>query len=168
MSRISPRGFTTKRASQKRNSDFSFANERREQTRSSGFTLIELLVVIAIIGILSSVVLASLNTARTKGNDAARMADVKSLKTAMELYYSDNNTYPQYGSPNNGYAISNLSTYLVPKDISSIAQILVSDGSQYVWGSANSYAILVYMSTGACQSGVNRNTGWWGAPFCNF
>jgi Tfp pilus assembly protein FimT len=41
------RGFTTKRVSQKGNSDFSFANERREKNRSSGFTLLEILIVIA-------------------------------------------------------------------------------------------------------------------------
>ncbi len=54
---------------------------------SKGFTLIELLVVIAIIGILSSVVLASLNTARNKGADAAIKADLSNLRAAAELYY---------------------------------------------------------------------------------
>lgn len=61
---------------------------------SRGFTLIELLVVIAIIGILSSVVLASLNTARKKGRDARRVADVKQLQLALELYYDANGAYP--------------------------------------------------------------------------
>ena len=59
-----------------------------------GFTLIELLVVIAIIGLLSSVVLASLNSARAKGRDARRIADMRQIQTALELYYSDNGRYP--------------------------------------------------------------------------
>lgn len=58
-----------------------------------GFTLIELLVVIAIIGVLSSVVLASLNTARSKGNDAAVQSNLAGIKTQAQLYYSDNNSY---------------------------------------------------------------------------
>jgi type II secretion system protein G len=61
---------------------------------SKGFTLIELLVVIAIIGILSSVVLSSLNSARAKARDAKRKMDLHSLELAVQLYYSTNGTYP--------------------------------------------------------------------------
>lgn len=54
---------------------------------SGGFTLIELLVVIAIIGVLASIVLASLNTARQKSRDARRIADIKQLQLALELNF---------------------------------------------------------------------------------
>lgn len=60
-----------------------------------GFTLIELLVVIAIIGILSSVVLASLTTARTRGQVAAVQSQLSNMRAQAELYYSTtgNNSY---------------------------------------------------------------------------
>ncbi|GEM_PF-357962 len=59
-----------------------------------GFTLIEILVVIAIIGILSSVVLASLAVSRAKARDARRIADLEEVKKALELYYDSNGEYP--------------------------------------------------------------------------
>lgn len=69
-------------------------NFKRRSDTEKGFTLIELLVVIAIIGILASVVLASLNSARTKARDARRVADVKQLQLALELYFDSNTAYP--------------------------------------------------------------------------
>jgi prepilin-type N-terminal cleavage/methylation domain-containing protein len=62
-----------------------------------GFTLIELLVVIAIIGLLSSVVLASLNQARAKARDNQRKQTIIQVRNALELYYADNKSYPPTG-----------------------------------------------------------------------
>lgn len=57
---------------------------------SSGFTLIELLVVVAIIGILASVVLSSLNSARNKGNDAAVKSNLRNAADQGEVFWLTN------------------------------------------------------------------------------
>ncbi|MDD4901784.1 MAG: type II secretion system protein [Patescibacteria group bacterium] len=77
----------------------------KKNTKQKGFTLVELLVVIAIIGLLSTLSIVALNSARTKARDAARTASIKQWQTALELYYSDRGGYPNgvEGSPANIY-----------------------------------------------------------------
>ncbi len=75
------------------------------KTLTKGFTLIELLVVIAIIGILSSVVLGSLNTARDKGANAAAKSNLNNARTQSEIYYDSNSrTYTNFCSSGTGNA----------------------------------------------------------------
>ncbi|NCB21105.1 MAG: prepilin-type N-terminal cleavage/methylation domain-containing protein [Clostridia bacterium] len=64
------------------------------KNKSKGFTLIELLVVIAIIGILSTLSVVALNSARARARDAKRISDIRQVQTALEMYHSENNDYP--------------------------------------------------------------------------
>jgi prepilin-type N-terminal cleavage/methylation domain-containing protein len=97
-----------------------------------GFTLIELLVVIAIIGLLSSVILASLNSARIKGRDARRISDMEEIKTALELYYSDHTGYPVSTTQ---AQTSTALTGLVPTYISSLSDDPLGGSYHYVYKS---------------------------------
>jgi prepilin-type N-terminal cleavage/methylation domain-containing protein len=110
--------------------------------KQRGFTLIELLVVIAIIGLLASIILASLDQARKKGRDARRVADVKEVQLALELYYDANNGYPSSA----GGALSLISSALVPNDISVLPTDPGSFAYGYYSGTANGAA--------ACASGT--------------
>src|SRR5574344_1981640 len=66
----------------------------QKKINKKAFTLIELLVVIAIIGILSTLAVVSLQNARKSARDAKRIADVKQMQTALELYFNDWQSYP--------------------------------------------------------------------------
>jgi len=61
---------------------------------SPGFTLIELLVVISIIGLLSSVIIVSLAGARSKAHNAKRIVEMRSIQTALQLFYDENLRMP--------------------------------------------------------------------------
>lgn len=73
-------------------------------TKSTGFTLIELLVVIAIVGLLSSIVFASVNSARAKARDAYALASLRELQKALEMFYAEYGFYPV---PTGGYDVGN-------------------------------------------------------------
>ena len=59
-----------------------------------GFTLIELLVVISIIGILSALILSNMQDARARARDTQRKSDLRQVRTALRMYYNDNQSYP--------------------------------------------------------------------------
>jgi prepilin-type N-terminal cleavage/methylation domain-containing protein len=84
-------------------------NKKQSKSWCRGFTLIELLIVIAIVGVLSTVVLASLNSARAKARDSARISNVKEVQKALAIFHSDNGSYPV--SANNGNWAGNGSDY---------------------------------------------------------
>lgn len=64
------------------------------KNRAKGFTLIELLIVIAIIGVLSSLLMANFIGIRQRARDAQRKADLRQVQSALELYRSDQASYP--------------------------------------------------------------------------
>ena len=68
-----------------------------KNNNKQGFTLIELLVVIAIIGLLSTLSILALNTARARARDTKRVADVKQMQTALEMFYNETGDYPTTG-----------------------------------------------------------------------
>ncbi|MFT6829443.1 MAG: prepilin-type N-terminal cleavage/methylation domain-containing protein [Candidatus Paceibacteria bacterium] len=90
--------------------------------KKKGFTLIELLVVISIIGVLASIIITSLSDARTQAKNASVLTEMKSLETALELYYSDNNEYPNRDfNTSNGSFNGNAASFL--SDMTSYMQI---------------------------------------------
>lgn len=71
-------------------------NEQINQTSDrAGFTIVELLIVIVVIGILAAITIVAYNGVQVKARDSARIAKVKSISKAIELYHTDNGRYPQ-------------------------------------------------------------------------
>jgi len=114
-----------------------------------GFTLIELLVVIAIIGLLSTLSIVALNQARARSRDARRLADVKQIQTALEMYYNDLNQYPASTTPGQKIA-SETTVYMdivpkppLPADGATCATT-ANDGYTYTQQTFNGFAYASY------------------------
>lgn len=125
--------------------------------KNKGFTLIELLVVIAIIGILSSVVLASLNSARSKGQDAAIKSNLNGIRAQAELYYDNNNN--SY-APTTALSLSTSACLTTTGNV--LADTNVRSAMQGVDSNNGSQTITcVASSTGwAISSGLNGGGSW--------
>jgi len=137
--------------------------------RTRGFTLIELLVVIAIIGILSSVVLASLQASRVKARDARRLSDIKQIQNALGLYNNDNRRYPTTPPTPTLGQVSTMTTgtYDITPYINPIPSDPTNTGSRgYLYRAASntnqqSYTLLVHLeSNGGSWCSVSESPGF--------
>lgn len=72
----------------------SVSSSQKVRKAQTGFTLIELLVVITIIGILATLIVANFSSSRARARDVKRKSDLNQIKTALRLYYNDNQSYP--------------------------------------------------------------------------
>jgi len=128
-----------------------------------GFTLIELLVVIFIIGLLASIVVVSVQAARTKARDAKRVADLKQIQNALESYNNANNQYPNPGwawrsecAAWGGYAANNVIPGLVPTYLSAFP-------SDPAMNKAANTSCYLYLSNGTDYAVLDHN-----APEANY
>jgi len=129
----------------------------RFHEKRQGFTLIELLVVIAIIGILSTLAIVALGSARQKARDSKRVADLNQIGKALELYYSDNNTYPTIITPGQSISFGS-TTYLaqVPSNPTPRNDGTCPNTNYIYYGSGQSYSLTACLGsqTGSVPAGI--------------
>ena len=139
-----------------------------KKNNQKGFTLIELLVVIAIIGLLSTMAVVALNNARQKSRDAKRVADVKQIQTALEMYFNSCNQYPELAVAGaltttmaQGCTTETLGTYLgqIPKEPTPDDNTCTAANNKYMYqapvgGATYTLTFCLGAATGQLAAGV--------------
>jgi len=134
---------------------------KKELKNSKGFTLIELLVVIAIIGLLATMSVVALNSAREKARDSRRLSDVKQVQTALEMYYSTAGVYPSNSNFTVGSSIATSSqTFMgsIPSNPTPVNDGDCPSGAEYQYDSNGlTYTIMYCLGaqTNDIVSGTN-------------
>ena len=139
---------------------------RRRAAEEKGFTLIELLVVILIIGILAAIALPSFINQRSKGQDAEAKAAVRTAATAMETFYTDNQTY--VSTPAQLQAIepslNNANNLAVPASSSNSYTVSVTSKSSNGGGTFSinraSNGVITRTCTNGGQGGCQAGGSW--------
>jgi general secretion pathway protein G len=154
------------------------------QKRRSGFTLIELLIVIAIIGVLATLLMANFVGVRQRARDAQRKSDLRQIQSALEIYRSDNGSYP-LSAPGQGNfptacgtgvsftAVSSggtTTTYMgvVPCDPSGTGAGVWNNGSYYYTQLSNgaNYTLGACLENGADNDQKDQSTNPSGSGSC--
>ncbi len=126
-----------------------------------GFTLIELLVVISIIGFLASLSIFSLNNTRMKSRDAKRIASLKQIQLALDLYYDKHNTWPAITEDSccdgwdQGYCNSDKSDGFI-RDLVNEGLISEVPGDPKFYGGCDSFSYYVYNGGYGCDSSKGK------------
>ena len=132
-----------------------------------GFTLIELLVVVAIIGILASVVLVALNSAKNKGADAAVKTNLHTVANQAELFFTNGNSFLPVGgtaiaitTPCPTYLPSGTNMFSGNKVVAdALAQAVISGNSSSCYNSSSAWAVAVGLKTNSSTSWCVDSTG---------
>jgi prepilin-type N-terminal cleavage/methylation domain-containing protein len=102
---------------------------RRRRRGQEGFTLIELLVVIAVLAILATIVIFNVTGVTNRGQVSDCQTDLKTIQTASDSYYNDNQAYPASVA-----ALSPIYIHIVPTDLGTVT--IDSDGHGLVKSTA--------------------------------
>ncbi|MDP3772386.1 MAG: prepilin-type N-terminal cleavage/methylation domain-containing protein [bacterium] len=112
---------------------------RQTRVKKNGFTLLELLIIIAIIGILTTIIIAAVQTAKAQARDVRRLLDMRNIQTGLQLYFDKQREYPD--------ALTNL----VPDIFPTLPSDPLGGGGVNVY----SYIPLVNASGAVCGVGVS-------------
>jgi type II secretion system protein G len=123
-----------------------------------GFTLIELLVVIAIIGILSSVVLASLNGARESSRDARRQTDLNQVRTSLALYRDECGQFPATSGTVSSTLSASGCSQTLGDFMSSVPSDPSADGNLYLYSGTETEFCLAAMMEGSSTPSDNAGS----------